>query len=182
MNAKVLKLNKAGTPLDWINFEDAATAMSKGVVLWQMGNIARTLLGGIQKNGMQSRIDLPSIIAIDGRVIQPNVPKMSNELLFSRDEHMCMYCGITFAYKQLSRDHVQPASRGGPDAWENCVTSCLRCNQFKADRTPEEAGLELLAIPFAPNLHEYIFLDNRHVLADQMQFLKPQFKNVLLNS
>lgn len=182
MNAKVLKLNKAGTPLNWINFEDAATAVSKGAVLWQMGSIARTLLGGIQKNGAQSKIDLPSIIAVDGRVIQPSVPKMSNELLFSRDGHMCMYCGITFSYKKLSRDHVQPASKGGPDTWENCVTSCLRCNQFKADRTPEEAGLELLAIPFAPNLHEYIFLDNRHVLADQMQFLKPQFKNVLLNS
>jgi hypothetical protein len=51
----------------------------------------------------------------------------------------------------------------------------VRCNNFKAGRTPEAAGLELLAVPFVPTHAEYIFLMGREVLADQMQFLRSHF-------
>jgi 5-methylcytosine-specific restriction endonuclease McrA len=71
----------------------------------------------------------------------------------------------------LTRDHVVPASRGGSSAWENCVTACRHCNQRKDDRTPEEAGMKLLAVPYTPNLAEYLILSNRRILADQMEFL-----------
>jgi len=37
MKAEILKLNKAGSPQDWINVEAAATAKAKGLVLWEMG-------------------------------------------------------------------------------------------------------------------------------------------------
>ncbi len=181
MEAKVLKLDKAGTPQEWIAFHAAATAIAKGSVLWELGDVARTMFGGVQKSGEQSRIELPAIIAVQGKVAHRSVPKISNELLFSRDGHMCMYCGQSFGAKMLSRDHIKPTSKGGPDTWENCVTSCLRCNHFKADRTPEEAGLELIAVPFAPNMHEYLFLDNRNVLIDQMDYLKTQFKHVMIS-
>ena len=60
------------------------------------------------------------------------------------------------------------------------MTCCRRCNHYKNDRTPEEAGLELLAVPFAPNLYEYFYLENKHVLQDQMEFLRTRFKNVLV--
>ena len=36
--------------------------------------------------------------------------------------------------------------------------------------------MPLLAIPYIPNLAEYLFLRNRRILADQMEFLKSQFK------
>jgi len=45
------------------------------------------------------------------------------------------------------------------------------CNHKKADRTPEEAGMKLLAVPYTPNLAEYLILSNRRILADQMEFL-----------
>lgn len=64
-----------------------------------------------------------------------------------------------------------PASRGGASAWENCVTACEHCNHRKADRTPEEANMKLLAVPYTPNLAEYLILSNRRILADQMEFL-----------
>src|SRR3546814_2454131 len=64
-----------------------------------------------------------------------------------------------------------PASRGGASIWENCVTACRSCNQRKDDRTPEEENMRLLAVPYIPNLAEYLILSNRRILADQMEFL-----------
>jgi len=178
MKTEILKLNKAGSPQDWIDFEAAATVKAKGLVLWEMGGVIKTLYGGIQQTGARSRLSLPAIIAVDGDVHERVVPRISNRILFARDDHMCLYCGREFPAGLLSRDHVIPRSTGGKDTWENCVTSCRKCNQFKADRTPEAAGMELLAVPFAPNLYEYFYLGNRRVLADQMQYLKTRFKNV----
>ena len=40
------------------------------------------------------------------------------------------------------------------------------------------ATMPLLAIPYIPNLAEYLFLRNRRILADQMEFLKSQFKQL----
>jgi len=86
-----------------------------------------------------------------------------------------MYCGVEHSVRDLSRDHVKPTSRGGRDRWTNCVTACRRCNNRKGNKTPEEARMELLAVPFAPNRYEFFYLSNRDVLADQMDFLKPRF-------
>lgn len=98
--------------------------------------------GGIQNNGEQSLLDLPAIIAVDGHVNELMVPRITNAVLFARDDFMCLYCGYTFLARDLSRDHVMPQSRGGKDVWENCVTSCRKCNNFKRDLTPEtKSGL-----------------------------------------
>ena len=62
-------------------------------------------------------------------------------------------------------------SRGGGDAWNNVVTACRRCNNHKGGHTPEQAGMQLIAVPFTPTYAEYIYLKGRRVLADQMEFL-----------
>jgi 5-methylcytosine-specific restriction endonuclease McrA len=71
-------------------------------------------------------------------------------LVFRRDGHACQYCGAKGA---LTLDHVVPQSRGGPDTWENLVAACAPCNQKKAARTPDEAGMRLARAPrrFTPN-------------------------------
>ena len=43
------------------------------------------------------------------------------------------------------------------------------------DRVPEEANMELLAVPFVPNQYEFLYLSNHNVLADQMEFLSARF-------
>ena len=48
-------------------------------------------------------------------------------------------------------DHVLPRSRGGADSWENLVACCLRCNNVKGDRTPQEMGWELRLVPRPPD-------------------------------
>lgn len=60
-----------------------------------------------------------------------------------RDGWTCAYCG------QYARtvDHVFPESRGGAWTWGNLVAACNPCNETKAARTPEEAGMRLLWDP-----------------------------------
>jgi hypothetical protein len=76
----------------------------------------------------------------------------SRHLIFKRDRHTCQYCGRR---TELTLDHVMPQSRGGADTWENLVSACQPCNQRKADRTPDEAGMRLATKPrrYAPNLY-----------------------------
>ncbi|MDF1488731.1 HNH endonuclease [Tessaracoccus caeni] len=60
-----------------------------------------------------------------------------------RDGWTCAYCGD---YANTV-DHVLPDSRGGGWTWGNLVAACGGCNEFKAARTPEEAGMKLLWDP-----------------------------------
>ena len=64
-----------------------------------------------------------------------------------------------------------PLSRGGRDCWENVVSACLDCNVRKGGRTPQQARMPLLAIPYRPSWVEHLILSNRNILADQMEFL-----------
>ena len=176
VSGKVLRLNKAGTPTAWLSWQETATLLVKGQVIWSIGARLCRVRGGYDKRGARSVLDLPSIIACDGRVdTSAFTPALNNTLLFARDGQMCMYCGEDHPASRLSRDHVFPTSRGGRDVWTNCVTACRRCNNRKGDLAPEQAGMQLLAVPFAPNRHEYFYLSNRDVLADQMDFLRTRF-------
>ena len=82
---------------------------------------------------------------------------------------------LTATTCDLSRDHIRPFSQGGRDTWNNVATACRRCNNAKASRTPEQAKMQLIAVPFTPTYAEYIFLKGRRVLADQMQYLLAHF-------
>ncbi len=73
--------------------------------------------------------------------------------LFRRDRGTCSYCG---SKRQLTIDHVVPRSKGGKSNWTNLVTACHRCNVQKGDKTPEQAGLNLLVQPFKPSLSFFL--------------------------
>ena len=100
---------------------------------------------------------------------------LSNALLFRRDGHRCMYCGFEFEHRGLTRDHIVPRVQGGSDTWTNVVTACARCNHHKGGRTPEQAGMALLAIPFEPNVFEFMYLANHRIRGDQMEYLQARF-------
>lgn len=63
------------------------------------------------------------------------------------------------------------------DVWTNVATACQRCNHAKGAKTPEEANMPLLAVPFRPNVYERFYLMNRRILADQMAFLEGHFSH-----
>lgn len=179
-NQQILRTDVTGIPLEWIDYRDAARLYFLGQVAYACGDALFLLRGGINAvTQRQSQLEIHSIVATRGHALHQSrgdgAPPLSNRTLFQRDDHLCMYCGQRFAARHLSRDHVRPSSKGGADRWNNVVTACLRCNRYKAGRSPEEAGMELLAVPFVPTHAEYVFLMGRHVLADQMQFLRPHF-------
>lgn len=176
MNSKVLRLNKAGTPIAWLSWQETATLLVKDQVIWSIGDPIHTVRGGYNQAGVRSELVLPSIVACDGKVdTHTFTPALSNSLLFARDQQICLYCGVEHPVRELSRDHVIPTSRGGKDIWTNCVTACRRCNNRKGNLLPEQVNMQLLAVPFAPNRYEFFYLSNRDVLADQMDFLKTRF-------
>lgn len=174
MIPSILKLDAGGHPVAWIRWQSAVTLYARKRVCWEAGEERFRIVGGIcARTGDQSSFEIGSIIAVADRTrkFAAGAPLLTNRTLFQRDHNLCLYCGHQFPVSMLTRDHVMPASRGGDSVWENCVTACERCNHRKADRTPEEARMKLLAVPYTPNLAEYLMLCNRRILADQMEFL-----------
>ena len=174
---KILRLNKAGLPVCWVSQQVAATLCVKQQVVWSLGDKPIVLRGGYSKQGCRSVLFVPPIIACDGETArQPLTPALSNRTLFRRDDHFCLYCGKQFTDSYLTRDHVIPISQGGKNNWQNLVAACQRCNNFKGGRTPEQAGMELLAVPFTPNIYEFMYLSNRQIIGDQMEYLRTRFR------
>ncbi|MDX2038653.1 MAG: HNH endonuclease [Isosphaeraceae bacterium] len=83
------------------------------------------------------------------RLPRPKV-KFNRRNIFARDNNRCQYCGRRFPTSELSLDHVEPRSRGGPASWENIVCACLSCNVRKGGRNPREAGMRLIKEPVRP--------------------------------
>jgi hypothetical protein len=182
LQQQVLRTDISGMPLEWIGYQEAVRLITLDQVSYALGETLYAIRGGINAaSGMRSRIEVNAIIATHGQhphkhlFASSYVPPLSNKALFRRDQGLCLYCGQQFPNYQLSRDHVKPLSQGGQDIWTNVVTACKRCNNHKAGRTPEQAGIQLLAIPFSPTHAEYVYLQGRRILADQMDFLLAHF-------
>lgn len=179
MEARILRLNMAGQPIEWLNWQEGVCLYARGLVSWSLGGIVRQVNGGKSRlTGNRSVIKLPAIMACDGSRLAPvrHAPPLSNKALFNRDNFQCMYCGRDFCSSTLSRDHVHPTSRGGRDKWENVVAACKRCNQRKGSFLLSEIDMPLIALPYRPNAYEYLALINsRRIRGDQMEYLKPQF-------
>lgn len=175
-SVRLLSLDAHGRVLDWMSWQDAACLYARGAVAWTLGDPCLTVHGGqCRATGIQSIIDLHPIVAAKGHArphaLDPT-PALTNAALFARDQHLCLYCGHEFPRPHLTRDHVVPLSKGGRDSWENVVSACFHCNSRKGGRTPQQASMPLLAVPYRPSWIEHLILSNRHILADQMAFLK----------
>jgi len=175
-SVRLLSLDAHGRVLDWMSWQDAACLYARGAVAWTLGDPCLTVHGGqCRATGLQSIIDLHPIVAAKGHArphaLDPT-PALTNAALFARDQHLCLYCGHEFPRPHLTRDHVVPLSKGGRDSWENVVSACFHCNSRKGGRTPQQASMPLLAVPYRPSWIEHLILSNRHILADQMAFLK----------
>lgn len=176
METRILGVDIAGNPFKWLSAEEAVHYYASEKVVWDLGAELQVFHGGFQNTGIQSLISLKSIVAVRGetkRVYNKStINTQGNHLLFRRDHHICAYCGLYFESKDLTRDHVHPRSRGGSNDWINSVSACKHCNMKKADRTPEEAGMHLLYVPYRPCRWEHFILQNRNVISDQMDYLR----------
>ena len=162
---EVLRTDVAGMPLEWIDYRDAVRLYHTEQVAYVCGSPIYRIRGGRNaKTGLRSVIVVSSIIATHGdtMAIERNrdryTPPLNNRTLFKRDANLCLYCAQQFRTSELTRDHITPISQGGRDVWTNVVTACRRCNNHKGGRTPEQVGVQLVAVPFTPTYAEYIYL------------------------
>lgn len=93
------------------------------------------------------------------KTVYSNKVPYSRKNIFIRDNHTCVYCGT---HENLSVDHVLPSSKGGKSNFVNCVTSCVKCNTHKGNRTPEEAQMTLRRIPHEPTIVEFLTYKMKH--------------------
>lgn len=179
MEARILRLNLAGQPVEWLHWRQGVCLYARDLVCWTLGGIVRQVKGGKSRlTGDRSVIKLPAIIACGGERLTPIRvrPPLTNQALFHRDNFQCLYCGNYFDACALSRDHVLPTSRGGEDKWENVVAACKRCNQRKGNHLLSEIEMPLIALPYRPNPYEYLALINSHrIRGDQIEYLRSRF-------
>ena len=171
MHTHVLQLDIQGTPQAWISLEQAVLHYATGSVAWEDGaGPLATLRGGWNAaRGTQSIMSVHPIIALRGaarRNLFDVVPAFSKRKLLRRDRFTCAYCAQVFAEHDLQCEHIVPQSRGGSWTWMNLVTACAPCNGRKAHRTPDEAGMPLVYLPYVPSRFENFLLEGRSIRAD----------------
>lgn len=92
----------------------------------------------------------PSVIRLSSYIHLPfKKIELSRKNILRRDGSRCQYCGTTSL--PMTVDHIIPKSRGGADTWENLCCACIRCNNKKGSKTPEEAHITLLKQPRKPS-------------------------------
>lgn len=98
---------------------------------------------------VRAEYPFPSIIRLLRYVPVPykHIP-LTRQNIFRRDGFRCGYCGTSH---NLTIDHIVPRSQGGDDTWENLITACESCNRRKGNRTPQQAGMQLLIRPRRPH-------------------------------
>ncbi len=176
MSPQVLQLDIQGTPQAWISVEQAVSHYATGSVAWEDGaGPLLTMRGGFNvARGVQSRIDVSPIIALHGCArlnLFDITPSFSKAKLLRRDRFTCAYCAQQFREQDLTCEHILPVSRGGLWKFENLVCACRECNHKKGARTPEEAGMPLVYLPYVPSRWEDFLLEGRNIRADVHDWL-----------
>ena len=142
MRKPVLQLNASYEPLRIIAARRALTLITKGVAVVEVPTSTVVYPG----------IYLPSVIRLRTyRHVPIRMQVMRRKNILLRDGGRCMYCGQRS--NELTLDHVIPRSRGGLNTWDNLVACCKRDNHKKNDRTPEEAGMNLIHRPLPQTIH-----------------------------
>ena len=97
-------------------------------------------------------VPMPAVVRLLRRFRRGHIAiRFSRVNIFNRDGFTCQYCGEQKMTEDLTFDHVLPRSAGGMTSWQNIVTCCVPCNRQKANRTPEQAHMELRRRPSKPS-------------------------------
>lgn len=143
---RALVLNSSYQPVKMIGWQRA-------LLMWFQGKVEVVEYHTVVARSPHAEFSIPSVLRLK-RFVNPrkvNRIKFSRDNVYRRDNHTCQYCGTRFSSKDLTLDHVVPASRKGRKDWTNMVTACRPCNHRKANRTPLAAGMPLLNEPVIPS-------------------------------
>jgi len=148
MEKRVLVLNLDHSPV-------AVVTVQKAIVLSVLEKVScLTYYESLSIRTVSREFRYPAVIRLNNYKHIPYKGVLLNRAnIFKRDGHECKYCG---SKKQLTIDHVIPKSKGGKSNWTNLITACHRCNVYKGDKYPEQAGMQLKSQPFKPSLGFFI--------------------------
>ncbi len=141
LNSRVLLLNFSYEPLGTIAVARAMCLSFRGAVFVEENDGERVLRSPKQV------FPVPSVVRLR-RYVQVRRNRSTNTMkrarIYIRDQYRCQYCGETKGASVLTLDHILPRAQGGESTPENLVSACLKCNQRKGNRTPEQARMPLL--------------------------------------
>jgi 5-methylcytosine-specific restriction endonuclease McrA len=100
----------------------------------------------------------------------------SRKVVVKRDNSQCQYCSQKLSPSEVTIDHVLPRAHGGITSFTNCVVACKTCNNTKADKTPEQAKMNLLKKPTHPS-----FSDHKYI-PEHQEVWNPEWENFLGHS
>jgi 5-methylcytosine-specific restriction endonuclease McrA len=148
MERRVLVLNLDHSPV-------AVVSVQKAFILTYLEKVScLTFYEDLTIRTVTKSFQYPAVIRLNEYKNIPYKGVLLNRAnIFKRDSQECQYCG---SKKQLTLDHVLPRSKGGKSNWINLVTACHRCNVYKGDKTPEQAGMQLRTQPFKPSLGYFL--------------------------
>ena len=162
----VLVLNATYEPLNIVSVRRAVVLLLK-----EKAEVVEATEAELHAERFSMRV--PLVIRLVYYVSVPrrlSIP-VSRRTVLARDHYTCQYCGKQPGKGNLTLDHVLPRSRGGETTWENVVAACGPCNRRKGDRTPEEAGMRLLAKPQRPRYLALVLLGEGRVKAAWEKYL-----------
>ena len=148
MSDEVLVLNHNYQPLN-------VTNVRRALVLLCLGKAETVRTDSKVFRSERIAMEMPTVVRINHFVRRP-LPDLrpTRKSIFARDAHTCQYCGATGV--PLTIDHVIPREKGGGTDWNNLVCCCTKCNNLKANRSPEGAGMALRRQPRRPKYLPYI--------------------------
>lgn len=141
LTGRVLLLNFSYEPLGTVG-------VARAICLWFRNSVTIEEYDSDHVLHSPSReFPVPSVIRLRHYV---NVRRKRRETamkrarIYIRDRFRCQYCGEHKSAADLTLDHILPRAQGGPTNPQNLVSACIKCNQRKGNRTPEQARMPLL--------------------------------------
>lgn len=151
---KIQVLNASYEPLSSTSIGRAVSLVLSGEATIHEHN------GAVLRSNSGTEIPLPIVIRLERYVKVPFTyapARWSKAGVLERDNRICGFCGKSGAD---TIDHIIPRSRfdnkSDADMWTNTICSCKTCNGKKADRTPEEANMELRFEPTTPVKMQFV--------------------------
>jgi 5-methylcytosine-specific restriction endonuclease McrA len=141
INGRVLLLNFSYEPLGTVGVARAIRLIFKGAVFVEEFDETRVLRSATSEYRVPSVVRLRHYVNLRRR---RNAGVAGRARIYIRDRYTCQYCGEQKNVNDLTLDHVTPRAQQGRSVPENLVTACVRCNNRKGNRTPQEARMPLL--------------------------------------
>ena len=149
LSQNVLVLNQNYEPL-------SVCSARRAIVLLFLGKAELIeTYDGVKVRSILKSYPLPSVVRLDRFIKAPRKRiLLTRKNVLIRDGYVCCYCGSCKG--PMTVDHIIPKNLGGTDSWENLACACDKCNNKKSNKTPPQAGMNLLRKPTRPNHITYI--------------------------